>query len=249
MECHLKALREKNTYRYRGYRYDTETGYYYLQSRYYNPEWGRFLNIDAIGGNVGALLSHNIFAYCNNNPVISKDSNGFRPMYTQGEETAAMRDASYKVMNNYYSTKSKGKSSSNFSYKESAIQGGISGAIDEVGGWAASFFIKGKNVWKDLDYLTMGKYVTKYSKGAKAAMKGLGIVGSVGMTAWNAKGSFDKGDTSGGVIDIVAGAVGILVGAGATGLAEVAVGAVGFGLSIGAGILIDKASYKIKEYF
>ncbi len=71
-------------------------------------------------------------------------------------------------------------------------------------------------------------------------MKGLGIVGSVGMTAWNAKGSFDKGDTSGGVIDIVAGA---------TGLAAVAVGAVGFGLSIGAGILIDKASYKIKEYF
>ncbi|WP_346876523.1 RHS repeat-associated core domain-containing protein [Clostridium sp. UBA5712] len=97
----LKALGEKNPYRYRGYRYDTETGYYYLQSRYYNPEWGRFLNIDAIGGNVGSLLSHNIFAYCNNNPVISKDPNGFRPMYTQGEETAAMRDASYKVMNNY----------------------------------------------------------------------------------------------------------------------------------------------------
>uniref|UniRef100_UPI003216F540 RHS repeat-associated core domain-containing protein n=1 Tax=Clostridium sp. UBA5119 TaxID=1946366 RepID=UPI003216F540 len=69
------------------------------QSRYYNPEWGRFLNGDAIGGNVGALLSHNIFAYCNNNPVISKDPNGFRPMYTQGEETDAMREASLQVMN------------------------------------------------------------------------------------------------------------------------------------------------------
>ena len=94
----LKALGEKNPYRYRGYRYDTETGCYYLQSRYYNPEWGKFLNIDAIGGNVGALLSHNVFAYCNNNPVISKDHNGFRPTYTQGEETAAMRDASYNTM-------------------------------------------------------------------------------------------------------------------------------------------------------
>ncbi len=143
------------------------------------------------------------------NSVNGKDHNGFRPIYTQGEETAAMRDASYKVMNNYYATKS--KSSSNFSYKESAIQGGISGAIDEIGGWAAVFFIKGKKVWKDLDYLTMGKYVTKYSKGAKVAMKGLGIVGSVEMTAWNAKGSFDKGETFGGVVDIVAGAVGILV--------------------------------------
>jgi len=93
-----KALGEKNPYRYRGYRYDTETGYYYLQSRYYNPEWGRFLNGDAIGGSIGELLSHNTFAYCNNNPVISKDPNGFRPMYTQGEETAAMRDASYEAM-------------------------------------------------------------------------------------------------------------------------------------------------------
>jgi RHS repeat-associated core domain len=40
----------KNPYRYRGYRYDTETQLYYLNSRYYNPEWGRFINADALGG-------------------------------------------------------------------------------------------------------------------------------------------------------------------------------------------------------
>jgi RHS repeat-associated protein len=34
----------ENPYRYRGYRYDSETGLYYLQSRYYNPDWGRFVN-------------------------------------------------------------------------------------------------------------------------------------------------------------------------------------------------------------
>ena len=56
------------------------------------------MNIDAIGGNVGALLSHNIFAYCNNNPVISKEPNEFRPIYTQGDETAAMSKASYEAM-------------------------------------------------------------------------------------------------------------------------------------------------------
>jgi RHS repeat-associated protein len=89
---------EKNPYRYRGYRYDTETGYYYLQSRYYNPEMGRFINIDALGGDVGALLSHNVFAYCNNNPVTAKDPSGFRPIYTTGEETDAMREASYNAM-------------------------------------------------------------------------------------------------------------------------------------------------------
>ncbi|MGF0108615.1 MULTISPECIES: RHS repeat-associated core domain-containing protein [unclassified Clostridium] len=54
---------------YRGYRYDTETGLYYLNARYYNPEWGRFINADGIVGTQGELLSANMFAYCKNNPV------------------------------------------------------------------------------------------------------------------------------------------------------------------------------------
>jgi len=82
-----------------------------VQSRYYNPEWGRFLNADAFGGNVGALLSHNIFAYCNNNPINAKDPNGFRPIYTQGEETASMRDVSYKAMEEFYTSRSTSNSS------------------------------------------------------------------------------------------------------------------------------------------
>ncbi|QAA31078.1 DNRLRE domain-containing protein [Clostridium manihotivorum] len=69
----------KNPYRYRGYRYDTETGLYYLQSRYYNPEWGRFINADGIVGTPGELLSANMFAYCLNNPVNMADSSGNFP--------------------------------------------------------------------------------------------------------------------------------------------------------------------------
>ncbi|WP_270563050.1 DNRLRE domain-containing protein [Clostridium beijerinckii] len=71
----------KNPYRYRGYRYDTETGLYYLQSRYYNPEWGRFINSDAAIGSVGELLSHNLFAYCINNPVNMLDGDGNWPSW------------------------------------------------------------------------------------------------------------------------------------------------------------------------
>ncbi|GLC29653.1 carbohydrate binding domain-containing protein [Clostridium omnivorum] len=67
----------KNPYRYRGYRYDTETGLYYIQSRYYNPEWGRFINADAVAGKIGELLSHNVFAYCCNNPISREDPDGF----------------------------------------------------------------------------------------------------------------------------------------------------------------------------
>ncbi|MGL4730576.1 MAG: RHS repeat domain-containing protein, partial [Clostridium sp.] len=70
------SLGIKNPYRYRGYRYDNETQLYYLQSRYYNPEWGRFINADSLVGETGELLSHNMFAYCTNDPVNNEDPDG-----------------------------------------------------------------------------------------------------------------------------------------------------------------------------
>jgi len=75
-------IAELNPYRYRGYRYDSETGLYYLQSRYYNPEWGRFINADVLVSTGQGLHSHNMFAYCNNNPVNYSDSNGLFPIAT-----------------------------------------------------------------------------------------------------------------------------------------------------------------------
>ena len=63
-----------NPYRYRSYRYDTETGLYYLQSRYYSPEWGRFINADSIISD--SILGTNIYVYCENNPINYCDSSG-----------------------------------------------------------------------------------------------------------------------------------------------------------------------------
>ena len=65
-----------NPLRYRGYVYDSETGLYYLQSRYYNPIWGRFLNADALVSTGQGNLGNNMFAYCRNNPVSRKDASG-----------------------------------------------------------------------------------------------------------------------------------------------------------------------------
>ena len=64
--------------RYRGYYYDSETGLYYLQSRYYDPETGRFLNADDVDylGATGTQLSYNAFAYCENDPVNYEDKTG-----------------------------------------------------------------------------------------------------------------------------------------------------------------------------
>ena len=65
-----------NPFRYRGYFYDVETGYYYLQTRYYNPEWGRFLNADGYINANGDILGYNMFAYCSNNPISFNDPTG-----------------------------------------------------------------------------------------------------------------------------------------------------------------------------
>ena len=65
-----------NPLTYRGYVFDWETGLYYLQSRYYNPTWGRFLNADAYTSTGQGLLGNNMFAYCRNNPVRRVDITG-----------------------------------------------------------------------------------------------------------------------------------------------------------------------------
>jgi len=65
-----------NPLRYRGYVYDHETGLYYLQSRYYNPEMGRFINADGYVSTGRGFLGYNMFAYCGNNPVNRKDATG-----------------------------------------------------------------------------------------------------------------------------------------------------------------------------
>ena len=69
----------KNPFRYRSYYYDFETGLYYLNSRYYDPQTGRFINADDI-----SILSEgqefingiNLYSYCNNNPILNTDETG-----------------------------------------------------------------------------------------------------------------------------------------------------------------------------
>ncbi|MBR3475194.1 MAG: DNRLRE domain-containing protein, partial [Oscillospiraceae bacterium] len=65
-----------NPIRYRGYYYDAETGLYYLHSRYYDPEIGRFINADAFASTGQGILGVNMFAYCGNEPVDGTDPDG-----------------------------------------------------------------------------------------------------------------------------------------------------------------------------
>ena len=69
-------LAEINPLRYRGYYYDNETGFYYLQSRYYDPANRRFINADVYASTGQGFVGTNMFAYCVNNPVFLTDKDG-----------------------------------------------------------------------------------------------------------------------------------------------------------------------------
>ena len=89
-----------NPIRYRGYYYDAETGFYYLNSRYYDPEICRFVNADGYVSTGSALLGYNMFAYCLSDPISNVDSSGSIPMqckfYSDGSGTPSVTPASSK---------------------------------------------------------------------------------------------------------------------------------------------------------
>ena len=116
------AIGQINPIRYRGYYYDTETGFYYLQSRYYDPTTRRFLNADGMIGANQDILSYNLFAYCSNDPVNYCDPTGcyltpydrLRVLLASGK---AWYDAQGKLHVPYSSYRVKKKSSRSMSDK------------------------------------------------------------------------------------------------------------------------------------
>ncbi len=73
----MQHIGNLNPFRYRSYYYDTETGLYYLQTRYYDPELGRFISQDSIEyADYESVNGLNLFAYCGNNPVNNIDPMG-----------------------------------------------------------------------------------------------------------------------------------------------------------------------------
>ena len=68
-----------NPIRYKSYYYDTETGFYYLQSRYYDPITTRFISpdtVDVLTVSAASITDRNLYAYCDNNPIVRYDDGG-----------------------------------------------------------------------------------------------------------------------------------------------------------------------------
>ncbi len=89
------TLGQYNSFRYRGYYYDSETSFYYLESRYYDPAVGRFINADVYVSTGEGIRGYNMFAYCLNNPVTRTDSSG-------ADSFSETLDEDNKPMNDVY---------------------------------------------------------------------------------------------------------------------------------------------------
>ena len=124
------TLADVNPLRYRGYYYDAETGFYYLQSRYYDPEIGRFINADSYAStDATGLLSTNMFAYCENDPVNKSDPDGEVAHLAIGAVVGAIANVGFSYLNHMIAGESYG-------LKEAALDalsGAASGALAASG--------------------------------------------------------------------------------------------------------------------
>ena len=119
-----------NPFRYRGYYYDTELGLYYLNSRYYDANTGRFISpdrLDVLNATPDQLTDKNLFAYCDNNPILRTDGDGdFWNVLigaVVGVASQFVSDCISSAMNGTFET------SSWSTYIGAAVGGAITGAI------------------------------------------------------------------------------------------------------------------------
>ena len=179
-------LAVNNPFRYRGYYYDVESGLYYLNSRYYDPQTGRFINADdtdTLLYSLSELTDKNLFAYCDNNPIMRMDDSGDFWMFIGAAIGAAVGGA-VSAISQYAAT---GK----IDWKVvgvNAASGAISGALASTGiGLVAS--IGANAVLGGITYAA-----EQIVKGEKITIGGViagtisgGIGGAIGGKGANAK--------------------------------------------------------------
>ena len=126
-----RAIAGYNLFRYRGYIYDADLGLYYLQSRYYDSKIGRFINADTtdiLGVSPGALTDNNLFAYCDNNPVMRTDESGEIWHIFAGAIVGGFIGGAAKVISNFIHREDPFKD-----VGKSIMSGAIDGAISSTG--------------------------------------------------------------------------------------------------------------------
>ena len=94
----LGSVGDLNPIRYRGYYYDTETGFYYCQSRYYNPQWYRWISGDTFCDTGTSMLGTNMYAYCDNDPANKYDPAGTDAIYAVLYSNGGMKVVGHSLL-------------------------------------------------------------------------------------------------------------------------------------------------------
>jgi len=176
-----------NPYRYRSYRYDNETGFYYLNSRYYDPVTSRYLNADnydTLLTSPNELTDKNLFGYCDNNPVMRLDSYG-EFWFLIGAAGGAVIGGAVSAISQYATT---GSVNLNV-VRVNAAAGAIAGALASTGvGLVASVGINAAlgGVTYAAEQAVQGKEIA--SGGLIISTIAGGIGGAIGGTGVSAKG-------------------------------------------------------------
>ncbi len=154
-----------NPFRYRSYYYDTETNLYYLNSRYYSPILGRFLNADGILGANRNIMSYNLYAYCDNDPIVMVDTEGYGILFvlavgiiggiaSGGAKVVSNKLQGRKWNEGLHSAFIGGFVTTSFSVIPStAIFSGILGSIAESGSEEVEQYISGEKSFNKFDLL------------------------------------------------------------------------------------------------
>ncbi len=125
------TIGQSNPYRYRGYWFDSETGLYYLQSRYYDPQTGRFINADDLFSTDQGPIGNNMFTYCLNNPIngIDKNGNAFLSMLLGSALAGALAGALTSLIAYTANAKISGQKQTLKGIGNAILTGGLYGAI------------------------------------------------------------------------------------------------------------------------
>ena len=138
-------LADLNPLRYRGYYYDSETGFYYVSSRYYDPEIGRFINADVLVSTGQGLLGNNMFAYCRNNPVCRIDVTGMADADCYDNDPLDEEDLLKTSQGGGGSQAAESGGSTSYSYSAPSGGGGSTSSV-QVGNTTVTFGHGGRHV-------------------------------------------------------------------------------------------------------
>ncbi len=194
----------ENPYRYRSYYYDNETELYYLNMRYYNSKWGRFINADEIVGASDTHTGYNLFTYVGNNPVNNIDVSG----RFLGKLTKTIKKVAKKVINKITNAvskpkKTKSSSSKNASTSIKKTSSTKSKSSSKKSGTFVAEFGAGFGGSVNIDSVGIGAYQDKtfgysfrdggYSNISGNGSIGIGIIG--GGFSYTHEYPFDKDDS------------------------------------------------------